>query len=301
MKRVDLLCAGMLIVCGAILAPALAQEGGGGNGGANRQAAIEAARKAPTPKLNGKPDLSGFWGVKVEFGSAEVITSADGKKVEFQIAPPFSQERINLQRAGAAGRARGGGAALTGGAEPVPPYKTELLAKVEQLRITDVDTDPAFVCNPNGTPRAGIPLEIFQSKDAVVLLYQTGQRADYRVIPTDGRKFDETLDPSWYGDSVGHWEGDSLVINSVNFTDESWLGGGGWFHSDKMKVTERLTREGNTLRWEARVEDPEVLQRPWVVPPRTVVLGKAGAHLTENPPCQERDQAHMVDKYHVVP
>ena len=295
LQRVDLLCAGMLIVCGAILAPALAQDGG-----ANRQAAIEAARKAPTPKLNGKPDLTGFWGNKVEFGSAAVVASADGKKVEFQIAPPFSQERINATRARAGGP-RGGGAPLTGGAEPVPPYKTEHLAKVEQLRVTDVDTDPSFICNPHGTPRAGIPQEIFQSKDAVVLLYQTGQRADYRVIPTDGRKFDETLDPSWYGDSVGRWEGDTLVIDSVNFTDESWLGGGGWFHSDQMKVTERLTREGNTLRWEARVEDPAVLQRPWIVPPRTVVLGKAGAHLTENAPCHERDQAHMVDKYHVVP
>jgi hypothetical protein len=289
-----LACAVVLVVCGAA-GIAIAQRGGG-----PAPQALEAARKAPTPKLGGHPDFTGYWSSSTEFASAATIRSADGKKIEFQIQPPFAP------RAGGAGPGgrRGGGAGgpiVAGGPEPVPPYKPELLAKVDQLAKTDVDTDPSFVCNPNGTPRSGAPSEIFQSKDAIVLLYQSGIRADYRVIPTDNRKHDDTLDPSWFGSSVGHWEGDTLVIESVNFTDESWLGGGGWFHSDKLKVVEKLTREGNTLRWEARVEDPEVLQRPWIMPPRTVLLGKAGGHVEEILPCHDRDQEHMVDKYHITP
>lgn len=285
-------CAAIVLVGGAA-SVALAQRGGG-----PAPEALAAAKKAPTPMVGAHPDLSGYWSSSTEFGSAETIRSADGKKIEFQILPPFAP-----REGGAFGGRRGGGPAgpvAAGGPEPVPPYKTELLAKVEKLAKTDVDTDPSFVCNPAGTPRGGVPAEIFQSKDAVVFLY-AGSRADYRVIPTDNRKHDDTLDPTWFGDSVGHWEGKTLVVESVNFTDESWLGGGGWFHSDKLKVVERFTREGNSLRWEARVEDPEVLQRPWIMPPRTVLLGKAGGHVEETPPCHDRDQEHMVDKYHITP
>ena len=114
-------------------------------------------------------------------------------------------------------------------------------------------------------------------------LYESHNLA--RVIPTDGRSHDATLEPSWMGDGVGHWEGDTLVMDTVNFTDESWLGPGGYFHSDAMHVTERLTRQGDTLRYEVTVEDPNVFTKPWVMNPRTIVLNEKGEHMTEDAPC----------------
>lgn len=275
-----------LAACVALSAPALAQQAG-----RPTEAQIAAAKAVPTPRApDGKPDLTGFWSVNTEFGSATTLRSEDGKKLEFQIPPPFEPR---------APRAPGAGPARP--EEATPPYKPEHLAKVKALAVTDVDTDPSFVCNPNGTPRAGAPTEIFQSKDAIALLYAGGQRADYRVIPTSGGQHDPNADPSWLGDSVGRWEGDTLVVDTVNLTEDSWLGSGGWFHTDALHVVERFTRQGNALLYEAVVEDPGVLSRPWNVPPRTLVLGKAGDHAEEIPPCHERDQEHMVDKYHITP
>ena len=285
------------VAVGVIAAPAFSQNAARG-GGPNPEA-IAAARALPTPRMpDGKPDLTGFWSTRAAFGAGQNVVSEDGKKIEFQIAPSFADSRA--ARAGGGGRAGGAAAPPPGGGEPNPTYKPQLLAKVDRLAKTDVDNDPSFVCNPNGTPRAGAPGEIFQSKDAVALLYDS--RNDYRVIPTHaGARHDPQRDPSWYGDSIGRWEGDTLVVDTVNITDESWLAGAGRFHSDQLKVTERFTREGNTLRYEVRVEDPVVLVKPWVMVPRTILLGKSGDHLVEDEPCHERDQKHMVDKFHITP
>ena len=102
---------------------------------------------------------------------------------------------------------------------------------------------------------------------------------------------------TWKGDAVGRWEGDTLVIETIGFTDESWLHKSGYFHSFKLKVIERLTRTGNTLRWEATVEDPEVLLEPWTINPMTRVLDtRPNAFVAEDLPCEERDLKHMVSK-----
>jgi hypothetical protein len=72
------------------------------------------------------------------------------------------------------------------------------------------------------------------------------------------------------GDTVGHWDGDTLVLDSVAFTDTTWLGRGGFFHSDQMHVIERFKREGDALLYDVTVEDPEVLAEPYVYPTRVV-------------------------------
>jgi hypothetical protein len=74
------------------------------------------------------------------------------------------------------------------------------------------------------------------------------------------------------GYTVAHWEGDTLVLDSVSFNDYTWLARGGFFHSDKMRVVERFTRQGNEVVYEVAVEDPEVLVEPWVMTPRTLRL-----------------------------
>jgi hypothetical protein len=74
------------------------------------------------------------------------------------------------------------------------------------------------------------------------------------------------------GYTVGRWEGDTLVLDSISFVDTTWLARGGFFHSDQMHVIEKLTRKGNKILYEVTVDDPEVLAEPWVMTPRTLTL-----------------------------
>ena len=146
-----------------------------------------------------------------------------------------------------------------------PLYKPEHWDKVQQLDMNTNTEDPLFICQPLGLPRVGPPARIVQTANDVIFLYQgsgaSSQPADYRIIPTDGRKHDpvRSQDVHFYGHSVGRWEGDTLVIDAIAFNDLTWLDRGGYFHSDQMRVTERLRRDGNILHYEVTVEDPEVL------------------------------------------
>ena len=101
----------------------------------------------------------------------------------------------------------------------------------------------------------------------------------YRVIPTDGRAHrkgdDYDLNP--YGDPVGHWEGNTLVIDTTGFDDSTWFGQDGYFHTDAMRVIERFTRKGGTLEYSATVEDPNVLTKPFNLNPTPLTLKKGDA------------------------
>lgn len=249
-------------------------------------AASAAAKAAPTPRTpDGHPDLTGFWGTPVVPGSGETKVSADGKTIELE-----TRKGYNAQRNAPNGRGQA--------AANIPEYKPELLAKVKALHDDASDQDPSgYTCMPAGVPRMGPPTEIFQSPDAVAFLY--ANRNVYRVIPTDGRPHDKTLDSSYMGDAVGHWDGDTLVIDITRFNDQTWLfGEAGYFHTEALHVVERLTRRGNTILYEVTVEDPNVLVKPWIMTPHTLTLDKAADHVMEDPPCVEMDQAHLVDKHH---
>ena len=93
------------------------------------------------------------------------------------------------------------------------------------------------------------------------------------MIPTDGRPHSEEAEYNitYLGDTVGRWESDTLVLDSIGFTDRTWLGRGGFFHTDRMHVVERFTRQGNAVLYDVTVEDPGVLVEPWVLPTRTLV------------------------------
>src|SRR5438876_2894719 len=92
-----------------------------------------------------------------------------------------------------------------------PEYKPELLAKVKELSDKQGVLDPAFYCKPQGVPRMGAPSQIVQTPGQVVFLY--GASNLFRVIPTDGRPHRADADPSYLGDAIGRWEGDSLVVD----------------------------------------------------------------------------------------
>ena len=179
--------------------------------------------------------------------------------------------------------------------DPIPMYKPEFWERVQYLDREGIKEDPTFHCKPAGVPRMGPPAKVVQTATELIFMYQQGNI--FRIIPIDGRPHDpiKSQDTTWYGDAIGKWDGDTMVIDIVGFNDESWLGWPGWLHSNNMHVTEKLTRTGNTLRWEAIVEDPDVLTEPYHVRPRTLRLNPdAKATLTEDLPCEERDSQHMV-------
>src|SRR6185369_3054806 len=144
-----------------------------------------------------------------------------------------------------------------------PEYKPELLAKVKELSDKQGVLDPAFYCKPQGVPRMGPPSQIVQTPGQIVFLY--GASNLFRVIPTDGRPHRADVDPSYMGDSIGRFDGDTLVVDVTNFND-------GYFHTEKMHVVERLTRKGDVLTYTATVEDPDVLAKPWTTTPRDLKL-----------------------------
>ena len=103
-----------------------------------------------------------------------------------------------------------------------------------------------------------------------------GGNREFRVIPTDGRKHDpqKAIEATYMGYTVGHWEGDTLVLDSISFVDTTWLGRGGLFHSANMHIVEKFTRKGDEILYEITIEDPDVLVEPWVMPPRTLRLNR---------------------------
>jgi hypothetical protein len=261
------------------------------------EAAIKAAVAKPTPRAaDGHPDLNGYW----NFPEFDVSAHRDSQGNFYIDVPPAKGGSLPKLDASLSEQ-------LRHQVDPnPPPYKPEALAKVKELASDTIHTDPAFHCKPLGVPRAGAPRQIVQTPKLTVILYQIDagdgdQPGSYRLVPTDGRPHRTDVDPSYFGDSIGHWEGDTLVIDVTHFNDDTWLaaipgqGGSGYFHTEALHVVERLTRKGDTLRWEATVEDPNVLSKPWNMTPRTEVLTEGMIY--EQPICEERETEHIVNKY----
>jgi hypothetical protein len=125
--------------------------------------------------------------------------------------------------------------------------------------------DPTSRCILPGVPRVNnspYPLQIMQLPDRVVFVYE--YMHNFRVIYTDGRGHRAHWEPSLMGDSVGRWDGDTLVIDTVNLTDRTWLDDHGNRHSDALHVTERWRRmSADELWYEATIDDPKFYTKPW--------------------------------------
>jgi hypothetical protein len=214
--------------------------------------ATEAAKPAePAPRMaDGKPDLSGVWWTGGDVGG----------------------------RGFGGGRGRGGGR----GAGPAPPTFTSLYtpaAAAAAKKLTDND-DPTLKCIPTafGTLNVsmfdvGAVAQIVATPKFVVMLTETFH--GYRVVPTDGRAHRAEVPPSLRGDAVGRWDGDVFVVETKNFTDNTWIWAEGRAspHSDQLRIVERYRRvDRNTLEIEATLHDPKVLTGPWTVPKQTLVL-----------------------------
>ena len=177
-----------------------------------------------------------------------------------------------------------------------PAYRPEFMEKVRDLEARQVEEDPVLRCRNPGLPRIGPPDKIVQISGQIVFLYDDVNGNYFRIIPTDGRGYREGVEETYLGDSVGRWEGDTLVVETVNLIDETWLTDDGSFHTGGLRVEERLTRTGDTLEWQAISYDPAVLTEPWVQRPRIAHL--TDLELVEAAPCIERDLPHMQDMSH---
>jgi hypothetical protein len=232
----------------------------------------------PTPRLaDGHPDLNGIWYQPLLFlGAGE--KQGDTLKYVPKANPAFVA------------------AIKAPPPQYAPSYKPELLAKVQEYNTQQVKLDPGFFCKPPGVPRIGPPQKIIQTPTEAVFLYSDLAGNFWRIVPTDGRPHRTDADTSYFGDSVGHWEGDTLVVDVNNFNDDTWLGDNGLFHSDALHVTERLTRKGDTILYEAIVDDPKVFTKPWTMKPH--ILTPIKEPLDEAPPCVEQDAPNMTDLEH---
>jgi hypothetical protein len=230
-------------------------------------------------KSDGHPDLSGIWSYSIDLpGGALQKESANGS-VEI--------ERVDLSGRHPAKVAVPGALPST----PAPSYKPEYQAKVKYLFDNEAKLDGVFFCGKPGVPRISSPRKIVQSPNEVIFFYEDISGDPYRIIPTDGRPHNPNADPSYYGDSIGHWEGDALVVDATNFVDDTWFGEGGYFHTTAMHVVERFWKVGDNLAYQVTVEDPNVLTAPWTEPAR--LIKPSNEPLEESPVCVEDDAKRM--------
>ena len=227
-----------------LFAPQIRAQQGGADAGAT---AAE-----PAPRLaDGRPDLSGVWWTGGDVGG----------------------------RGFGGGRGQGGRGGRGGAA---PPSFTDLYtpAAAEAATKLDDDDDPTLRCVPTAFGTLNVSLfdvgavgQIVATPKFVAMLTETFH--GFRLVPTDGRPHREEVPPSYRGDSVGRWEGDVLVVDTRNFTDDTWIWAEGRAspHSDQLRIVERYRRvDKNTLEIEATLHDPKTLTAPWTIPKQTLVL-----------------------------
>ncbi|MDR3213460.1 MAG: hypothetical protein LBT71_06030 [Azoarcus sp.] len=203
------------------------------------------------PRLAGKPDFSGIW----------QTTSA----AEFDLAPHTGRED-----------APPGPGVIEG--DGYIPYLPKALEQKQKNFAARQSKDPYLKGYTLGVPRlvyAPYPFQILQRPRDLTIIPQFGY--SIRTIHTNGTRHPTESAELWLGDSRGHWEGDTLVVDVADFYDETWLDRAGNFHSTALHVVERWTfRDANTIEYKATLEDPNVFSRPWTL---SVMLHR---HLEKN-------------------
>jgi hypothetical protein len=216
-----------------------------------------AIAQEPAPRTtDGHPDLSGVWW--------------PGSDLRIQPLNPTPPQRGANPNAG-----RGG-----------PPPRRERFednyndaAKVKAKTLGDKD-DPTLRCMHTAFGTLAVSLyntgfvgQVVQTPKFIVLLSETNP--SFRIVPTDGRPHRDDQPPSSRGDAVGHWDGDTLVVDTTNYSDKNWMHAEGEvsFHSDALHIVERYHRiNKDTMEVEATIDDPKVLTKPWTVPRQTLRL-----------------------------
>lgn len=226
-----------------------------------------AAAYAQTPAYRaprtdgGKPDLNGIWQALNE---ANYDLEAHVARPAMAVRPgPYGPvPAAPVLALGAVGAVPPGMGVVEGG--PIP-YLPSALAKRKENQEHWLTGDPEIKCFLPGVPRAAYmpyPFEIFQNATSIFIAYEYAGAVRNIFMKDPGPA---PVD-SWMGQSVGHWEGDTLVIDVTGFNDQSWFDRSGNYHSDQLHVVERYTRTSqDVISYEATIEDKEVFSRPWKI------------------------------------
>jgi hypothetical protein len=287
--KMPLLSGGLLvttIAVASVVAPPSAQAPA--NGGQDAA--------APAPRLaDGHPDLNGTW-IPERNGRRSALKLPDGS-VCVTNCGEFLPPAAPAARGGAPpGPGRGGAGAAAAPQRNFPTYKPEYLAKVKTLNDNQVKMDTALQCQPPGVPRIGPPQKIIQTAKEVVFLYDDMNGPFFRIVPTDGRAHRPAAWTGYLGDAIGKWEGDTLVVETTNFNEETWLIDNGAFHTKDLRVVERLRRTGDKLEYRVTSYDPAVLVEPWEGRVRNLQL--TNVEIDEPVRCEDRDLSHVVNGAH---
>jgi hypothetical protein len=213
------------------------------------QAEKAAPAATPAPKTaDGHPDLTGVWWRGADVGGRGNNAATRQAAPPAGIAPSFASL-----------------------------YKPEAAAAAKKLSDKD---DPTLRCVPTafGTLNVGLfdvgaVAQIVQTPKFVVFLAETFH--GFQIVPIDGRPHRDAVPPSYRGDAIGRWDGDTLVVDKTNFVDNNWITAEGRVspHSDALHIIERYRRvDANTLEIDQTLEDPKMLTKPWVVAKQTLTL-----------------------------
>src|SRR5262252_4651108 len=196
---------------------------------------------------DGKPDLNGVW---------QTINTANW---DLQEHPARAGQVVTL---GAIGAVPAGLGVVEGNEIP---YLPAAAAKKKENFENRLIADPELKCYLPGVPRATYmpyPFQIVQTPNFVLMAYEYAGAT--RTISMD--KTPPSPADSWMGNSVGHWEGDTLVVDVTSLNDQTWFDRAGNFHSDALHVVERYTAtDADHLLYEATIEDKNVFSRPWKI------------------------------------
>jgi len=271
--RRAILSAAVLLALVALSTPAPAQWLSYPTAGVPKTASGAPDLTAPAPRMaSGKPDLSGLWAMVCHVGKETVLCAP-----ELAVPPVFGDIGRGVQ-----------------GGLPYQPWAADI---VSARKADNGKDDPTSHCLPGGIAKlhtAALMRKIIQTPNLLVFL--TERNASYRQIFLDGRPLEDDPNPSWNGYSTGHWDGDTLIVETKGFRDGQWLDRAGSPLTNAAKMTERFRRPNfGTLEIDLTVDDPKAYTKPW-----TIHLTQALALNTEllDYICleNEKDSAHLVGK-----
>jgi hypothetical protein len=204
-----------------------------------------AEKAGPFTRLpDGKPNMQGYWETRVFFTAFDLEAH---QKAEFGIPA--------------------GPGVVVDPPNGKIPYQPWALEKKKDIVAHHMFDDPQAHCWLSGVPRqmyTPFGFQILQPPGNVVLLYEAFH--SYRIISLNGRPHPSDAIRMFEGDSRGHWEGDTLVVDVTNQNEKTWFDMTGNFHSDALHVIERYTMaDANTIKYEATLEDPKVFTQPWKI------------------------------------
>jgi len=221
--------------------------------------------QSTVPRMpDGKPNLTGVWqGGSTRRGSWDEANSGlgVGGTGRDPNAPPSPASQQVVQ-------------------SPAPYQPWAAKKVLESFNKRGID-DPSALCLPPGVPRLTItglfPIQIVQTPEQVIILYE--YMNVFRIIPLNAKHPDDLV-PTYMGDSVAHWDGDTLVVDVLSFNDKGWLTGTGTFHSDQLHVVERYTRvDKDEIKYDVTIDDPKVLTNPWTI--HTSLMLREGTRVQE--------------------